>query len=113
MVAKVVKVPLPMITPNLRRSKLTKLVGKVDQHDQPPHERSQAENVSHVGVSCTPKDSKLCTVLQTARVLVTGKKGSIEDTLIPRSDNSYICSSLVHKVGPSWISSQSMAYAAW
>ena len=64
-----------------------------------------------VGISKT----KMCTVLQTARVFVQGTQGITEATLMfdTGSDNSYITSSLVHKIKPEWVSSQRMSYAAF
>lgn len=75
----------------------------------------EATNVSHVGVSCSKKLGGYRTVLQTARVCVHGSKGKVEATLLfdSGSDRTYVSSSLINRVGPKWVSSIDIKYAAF
>ena len=77
-------------------------------------------SVSGAGVtnkvnSVTGNDNAKHVLLQTARIQVQGKRGMSEATVLfdTGSDKTYISESLVAKVGPEWICSQNMSYAAF
>ncbi|XP_071961249.1 uncharacterized protein [Antedon mediterranea] len=55
------------------------------------------------------------TVLQTAKVRVKGSKGDCLVTVMfdTGSDNTYVSSNVVNKVGPVWLTSKSFAFAAF
>ena len=69
---------------------------------------------SHVGVAHSQSNIN-CSVLQTAKVHVKGKSGTVEATLLfdSGSDRSYVTSNLVKKVQPQWVSSQPVSYSAF
>ena len=76
----------------------------------------EKSSVSNVGVLHSHGSSdKMCTVLQTARVKLQGKKGFTHATILfdTGSDYSYVTSSVVNKIDPEWLTSRPMTYAAF
>ena len=79
------------------------------------NDNTSAANLSYVGVAATKGKDNRCTILPTAKVYVSGERGSIEATLLfdSGSDRSYVTNSLVRKVRPKWLSSLNVTYAAF
>ena len=77
-------------------------------------EVSQTDNtVTHVGISHS--ENKYCTALQTATVLVKGRKCDAEATVMfdSGSDNTYVSSNLIKRVGSEWVASVPMSFASF
>ena len=87
-----------------RRSEHSSSNPSVDSH----HDVTPA-----VSLSCVPP--KQCSVLPTARVVVTGNKGTVQANVMfdTGSDRSYISQSLVRKVGATWLGSERNTYCAF
>ncbi len=79
-------------------------------------------SVNHVGIAlCNTQKgheplNSMCCVLQTAKVKVgTGKGNSVQVTVLfdTGSDRSYVSSSLVKRVKPTWLKSEPICYSAF
>ncbi|KAJ8042498.1 hypothetical protein HOLleu_13567 [Holothuria leucospilota] len=82
--------------------------------DDTTNSTSEIENVKAVTLSQSTK-SVIHTVLQTAKVTVKGNKGESVLTLMfdTASDTTYVSSEAVKKVQPDWLTSKSLAFAAF
>ena len=78
---------------------------------------SQSQIVSHVSVTCNGNSdvSYKHVILQCAKVKIRGSRGMVEANVLfdTGSDRSYITSSMVNKVAPTWVNSEEIAYAAF
>ena len=83
----------------------------VDKTPKPSHD---IENANTITISHSIASS-VHTVLQTAKVTVKGSKGECVLTMMfdTGSDNTYVSSDAVKKVGPEWLTSNSIAFAAF
>ena len=81
--------------------------------DTNPSGDSRHDVTPTVSLSCVPPQQ--CSVLPTARVLVTGSKGAVEANVMfdTGSDRSYISQSLVRKIGATWLGSERNTYCAF
>ncbi|XP_063851761.1 uncharacterized protein LOC135095052 [Scylla paramamosain] len=85
-------------------------------------ESSITPSVNHVGIAlCNTQKgheplNSMCCVLQTAKVKVgTGKGNSVQVTVLfdTGSDRSYVSSSLVKRIKPTWLKSEPICYSAF
>jgi hypothetical protein len=87
----------------------------ISDNTTPPSDTAVKSVSNSVGVAYSIRSDNVCTVLQTARVRVSGEKGCVEATVLFAvwSDRSYVSSKLVQKIKSNLVSTEPVSYAAF